>query len=253
MHMRTTLRYILLCALRDRLFLGLVVGVLVAGLFAVFMGAAAFLENAEMTLTIAASVSRAILMVGMIVFVCFQVRSHFDTKELDVLLTRPVTRESVVCAYMIGFGCVATLACVPAIMLLACMGPLSKEGFALWAMSLVAEGWVVVAMALFASMVLRSAVLSVLATLGMYVLARMMVLFLMSSEHVVGGVGVWVGAKALQVVSVVMPRLDLFAKSRWLVYGVDAPDAWALVCVQWVICVGALLLATMIDFRKKQF
>jgi ABC-type transport system involved in multi-copper enzyme maturation permease subunit len=253
MHLTTNIRYIMLCALRDRLFVGLIAGVLLAGFLASFFGSAAFLENKEMVLTLAASVSRFIIVIGTIVFICFQVRSHFDNKELDVMMTRPVTRDAVVISYLLGFACVATLVCLPIILMLAVIKPISWSGFALWSVSMVFESWIVVAISLFCAMVLRSAVLSVLSALGFYVLARMMILFVMSSQYMGGTLQLWLGKKILELISVMMPRLDFFAKSEWLIYGIKADNAWQLVGIQLLICVPLLMLATMIDFRKKQF
>ncbi len=253
MHLSTNIRYILLCALRDRLFVGLIAGIMLACLVATFFGNAAFLENKEMMLTIAASVSRFIIVVGTIVFICFQVRSHFDNKELDVMLTRPVTRDAVVLSYMLGFGFVATLLCIPIIIIIALIEPMNWHGFALWAISLIFESWIVVAISLFCAMVLKSAVLSVMSALGFYVLARMMILFIMSSQYLGGGIGIMLGKKILNVIAVIMPRLDFFAKSEWLIYGIKTTDAWQWVFLQLFICVPLLLLATTVDFRKKQF
>lgn len=253
MHLSTNIRYIMLCALRDRLFVGLIVGVMLACLLGGFFGSAAFLENKEMVLTLAASVSRCIIVIGTIVFICFQVRSHFDNKELDVMLTRPLTRDAVVISYLLGFGCVATFVCMPIILIIAIMEPMSWKGFALWAVSLVFESWIVVAISLFCAMVLRSAVISVLAALGFYVLARMMILFIMSAQYLGGTLMLSVGKQLLTTISILMPRLDFFAKSEWLIYGVKTTEAWQLVGLQLFICVPVLLLATILDFRKKQF
>lgn len=253
MHLTTNIRYILLCALRDRLFVGLVAGEIIACLLATFFGNAAFLENKEMMLTLAASVSRMVIVIGTIVFICFQVRSHFDNKELDVMLTRPVTREAVVLSYLIGFSLVATLVCVPIILVVAAMVPMSWPGFALWAVSLILESWIVVAISLFCAMVLKSAVLSVLSALGFYILARMMILFVMSAQFLSGSLEVFLGKKVLHTIAIMMPRLDFFAKSEWLIYGIKSVDAWKWMLLQVAICIPILLLATTADFKKKQF
>lgn len=249
----TTIRYIILCAIRDKLFIGLIAAILLAAFLGSFMGSAAFLENKEMSLVMTASVARLIVVIGTVVFICFQLRSHFDNKEMDVLLTRPLTRETVVIAYWLGFAAVASIALIPLFVVVAFIGPLSWQGFGLWALSLLAEIWIVAALALFAAMVLKSAAISVMATLGMYVMGRMMILFVMSAEKPAGDLDVLIGGHVLKAISVIMPRLDLFAKSEWLVYGVAKfQDAW-LITLQLGIWVPLLLLATLLDFRKKQF
>src|SRR5471030_2906314 len=107
--MLTNIRYILITALRDWLFIGLLACVLCAAAISATLGNTAFLETQEMTITFAAGSARVILMVGLIVFVCFHIRSAFDTKEIDVIMSRPISRSNLVIAYWLGFAFVALL------------------------------------------------------------------------------------------------------------------------------------------------
>src|SRR5271155_3737620 len=101
--MLTNIRYILITALRDWLFIGLLAGILLATAVSATLGSTAFIEEKEMTVTFAAGAARLILMVGMIVFVCFHIRNAFDTKEIDVILSRPISRSNLVISYWLGF------------------------------------------------------------------------------------------------------------------------------------------------------
>jgi hypothetical protein len=69
--MLTNIRYVLLTALRDWLFIGLFIGVLVATWISAVLGGTAFLEEQEMTITFASGAARVILMIGLIVFRLF--------------------------------------------------------------------------------------------------------------------------------------------------------------------------------------
>jgi ABC-type transport system involved in multi-copper enzyme maturation permease subunit len=105
--MLTNIRYILLTALRDWLFTGLFAAILIATAISATMGSTAFIEEKEMTLAFASQSARLILMTGLIVFVCFHIRNAFDTKEIDVILSRPISRANLVIAYFLGFTVVA--------------------------------------------------------------------------------------------------------------------------------------------------
>jgi hypothetical protein len=252
--MLTNIRYILITALRDWLFIGLLIVMLAATAISGVLGSTAFLENQEMTVTFAAASSRLILMIGLIVFVCFHIRHAFDTKEIDVILSRPISRSNLVLAYWLGFAFVGLLLTLPVIAIVALIGVGSWEGFAGWAVSLILETALVVGLALFSAFTLRSAVTSVIACMGFYVLSRMMAFFIITAHS-----GWATGSKlavlkyALIAISTLVPRLDFFAKTQWLVYGFDSSQDWLVVLAQAAIFVPLLLLASIADFRRKQF
>lgn len=253
--MLTNIRYILLTALRDWLFIGLFAGIVLATMISATLGSTAFIEKQEMTLSFASGSSRLILMVGLIVFVCFHIRNAFDTKEIDVIMSRPISRSNLVIAYWLGFAFVAFLLVVPIIAIIGLMGVLNWPGFIGWGSSLLLESFLVVALALFSAFTLKSAVTSVMATMGFYVLSRMMAFFVATSQSgMVGGEFKYTLLRyALSAISTVVPRLDLFAKSEWLVYGFNSSQEWVVFTVQVVIFVPLLVLAAIADFRRKQF
>lgn len=252
--MLTNIRYILITALRDWLFIGLMIGVLFATAISASLGGTAFIEEREMTITFASGSSRIILMVGLIVFVCFHIRNAFDTKEIDVILSRPISRSNLVVAYWLGFSFVAFLLTVPVVAIIGLIGVNSMSGFAGWGVSLFLEGSLVVALALFSAFTMRSAVTSVLACMGFYVLSRMMIFFVMTAESGMVHGGKYMLLKyILSTIGTVVPRLDFFSKSEWLVYGFDASRDWYVFLAQTAIFVPLLLLASIADFRRKQF
>lgn len=253
--MLTNIRYILITALRDWLFIGLMASIIFATAISATLGSTAFIEQREMTLTFAAGSSRLILMVGLIVFVCFHIRSAFDTKEIDVILSRPISRSNLVIAYWLGFAFVALLLTVPIVGIIGLIGVVNTSGYAAWALSLLLESFLVVALALFSAFTLRSAVTSVLATMGFYVLSRMMAFFIVTSQSgMVSTDFKYIILKyALQGISTMVPRLDMFAKSEWLVYGYNSTQDWVVFVVQVAVFVPLLVLASIADFRRKQF
>ena len=254
--MFTNVRYILLTALRDWLFAALMIGVLACAMIAHLLGGTALIETQEMTLSYTAASTRIVVMVGLIVFTCFHVRNAFDTKEIDVFLSRPITRASLVFSYWLGFSSVAVLLVIPSIALIAVQGLLSKEGFAFWSLSLLIECWLVVALALFASFTLRSAVTSVMVSMGFYVLARMMGFFIATTNSAFLFDKHWINViltGSLKLVSIIMPRLDWFAKSEWLIYGLKHANELELFTLQSLAFIPLLILATIADFKRKQF
>lgn len=252
--MTTNIRYILLTAMRDWLFWVLLTGVLCAASIAGLLGGTAFLEAQEMTITYAAGSARVMLMLGMIVFVCFHVRSAFETKEIDVILSRPISRGNLVVAYWLGFMLVAFILLLPIVAIIGLIGAPSAKGFAFWSLSLLMEAGIVVSLALFSAFALRSAVTSVLGCMGLYVVSRMMVFFVMTAENPMFNNFRYVWLRfLLEGISSLVPRLDFFGHSEWLVYGLRTGMEWHLFVLQAAIFVPLLLVASILDFKRKQF
>lgn len=254
--MFTSVRYILLCAMRDKLFVGLIAGIVICTLISAMLGSTAFLEEHEMTLDYAGASARIVLTVGFITFCCFHVRSAFDTREIEVMLSRPISRPKLVIAYWLGFASISVIHVLTVTAVLCILNPISLKGFAVWVVSLLLETWFVVAMALFASLALRSAVSSVMACLGFYVLARMMAFFVMASDGLSYHKGEYLlqfGSYVLKAISAIVPRLDFFAKTEWLVYGLTSNAEWQHFALQTAVFVPLLIGAAIIDFNRKQF
>lgn len=257
--MRTTLLYILLTALRDRLFAGLFLAVLLSAMLSYFLGSTALIEQQAMALSFASAATRIILDMGLIIFTCFHLRRGFEHKEIDVMLSRPISRVEFVLAYWMGLALVAAILVIPSILLIGAMGGFHSNGFVFWGTSLLVEAWLMVAMALFIGLILRSAVSAVIACFGFYALARMMAFFvLMAANHATLFHEAWLNAlsrNAVSTISMLLPRLDLFAKSEWLVYGLPQADGqghW-LFLAQGAVYIAFLLAASIFDFRRKQF
>lgn len=254
--MKTNIRYILLTALRDWLFAGLLLGVGLAVMVSAAMGDMAMVEPEQLRMVYSAAASRLVLVVGIIVFVCFHVRSAFDTKEIDVFLSRPISRPNLVISYWLGFSVAAALLVVPTIAIIWWVGSMNEAGFGIWAGTLALEIFLVVAIALFCSFTLKSAVSSVMASLGVYVLSRMMGFFIATTQSALvfrssemKEASRWL----MEHLAIIVPRLDFFAKTNWLVYGAeDMAELWRP-AIQAAIFIPLLLAATIVDFRRKQF
>jgi hypothetical protein len=252
--MLTNIRYILITALRDWLFIGLLIGVVCAVGISAILGGTAFLEEREMTVTFASGSARVMLMIGLIVFVCFHIRHAFDTKEIDVILSRPISRANLIFAYWLGFALVSFMLTVPVAAIVTILAGGNWSGCFGWGVSLFMEACLVVALALFSAFTLRSAVAAVLACMGFYVLSRMMAFFVLTAQG-----GLLRGPEyaffyyTLSTIATLVPRLDLYGKSEWLIYGFNTGREWMVFVTQTFIFIPLLLFASIADFRRKQF
>ncbi|MEZ5692125.1 MAG: hypothetical protein R3D71_10760 [Rickettsiales bacterium] len=252
--MYTNIRYILITALRDWLFVGLMLGVLIASSISVVLGGTAFIEEQEMTLSYASASSRVVLMVGIIVFVCFHIRHSFDNKEIDVILSKPISRNNLIVSYLLGFSLVGLLLTLPVIAIIFLIGINDWTGFMVWSASFILEMIMIVSFSLFAAFTMRSAVTSVLACMGFYVISRMMAFFVMTADNPMFNDTKYILIKwVLKIIAIITPRLDFYSKSEWLVYGINDAMDWQLYLLQSLIFIPLLVTATIIDFRHRQF
>ncbi|MEI7670117.1 MAG: hypothetical protein WCJ33_08550, partial [Pseudomonadota bacterium] len=200
--------------------------------------------------------ARIMIIMGLIIFACFHVRSTFDNHEIDVFLSRPITRKNLVISYWAGFANVAFLHASATIILLALQGVMNWEGFFVWSLSLLLECWLAVAIALFASFTLRSAVSSVLVSIGIYTMARMVAFFVATSQSGASFEISWVNVLlryGIKAASILVPRLDLFSNSDWLISGVKNVTDLKLFVLQAAIFIPLLICATIADFKRKEF
>lgn len=254
--MKTIIRYTLITALRDWLFLGLVLLVAAAYGLSVFTGSTALVEQSEMSIAYFAGSSRIVLMIGLIVFVCFHVRRLFDNREIESMLSKPISRSTFIISYWLGFVILAVIATIPIVVIMETVYTPNHLGLLYWVASLILELSIVIAFALVAALMLGSAVSSVMASFSFYFISRLMGFFvaaLAQPSNLTSGIAGPFMGHVLKAISTIIPRLDLYAKSSWLIYGIEGQkDLW-IFQVQSIVFIGLLLAMAIFDFKRKEF
>lgn len=247
-----TVRFVILVAIRDRLFISIFS--LLAALLAIsaYVGGTALFEAPETAIAIAAGSTRIALVLGLAIFVALSIERLYETREIELILSRALSRPSLVAALALGFFAVALVVAIPICLLLTLLAP-SVIGSLVWSLSLFGEAMVVLMFAIFAGMAMERAVPTLFATFAFYCLCRLMSLFLGIAVS-----GTQAGANAvanpvIEGIGFLVPRLDLFAQSQWLVYGVRFDGALGLIAAQAGIYVVLLLFATSFDLLAKDF
>ncbi len=255
--MKAIIRYTFLTAIRDRLFVGIFISALLGMSVAGFLGGLALVEEHQMMLSYAGAVSRIVIVVGMILFVCFHVRRSFDTREIEVMLSRPISRTSFILSYWLAFVVVTLAMIIPVGLVFLGMVNPSLEGFLYWLLSLFLESSIICAFAMIAALILRSAVTAIIATFAFYIMGRMMAFLtfmLQFPSTLPKGTRVmeWLEI-LLQFIATLFPRLDMFGKSTWLVYGMEQSADIKNVLLQAAVYIPFALAVAVFDFRRKQF
>lgn len=247
-------RYVLTAAIRDRFVIALLLGLIVSTSLSVFFASSSVTEQDQFTLVFTGGGLRVLGATGLVLFTVFFVRRCFEARDIEFLLARPISRTQLILSYSMAFSLMAlTLGLVQGMCLYAIGQQYFGIGGMMWTASLIVENIIIVNVAFFFALVLSSAVSGAMATLGFYVLARMMGQILGIID--VGSAGGYKTLKLImQVISSVIPRLDLMGQSSWLLYGPPEQGGdWSFIVVQLISFVFLITIASLIDFLRREF
>ena len=147
------------------------IAIILAAAVSAGLGSAAIVEQTEMALVFAGASIRLVVVLGLVIFVLFNLARLFASGVVALMMSRPLTRTRFVVAVWAGYGCVALVLLIPAWVAIWLVGPPALDGFLLWGLSLVLEASLMVAVALFFGLALASPVSAAVVVLGFYVLA----------------------------------------------------------------------------------
>ena len=247
--------YVLKAAIRDRLIIAMLVLIALTTSMSLFMASSAITEQDQFLAVYSSGSLRVLGILGLVIFTAFFVRRSFDAKDVEFLLSRPISRTSFILSHAVAFSILATLIAAASTLALLITSPdLAGNALLLWAVSIVVEAIIMVNMAFFFAMFLSSAATAVLAVLAFYVLSRMMGQILGILESGTAG-SIMEGVQiAMNMVSTLTPRLDLMGQTTWLVYGVEgSPVGLAFILIQGAVFLSVVLVAALIDLILRQF
>jgi hypothetical protein len=249
--MKPIILHTLFSAKRDKLLIGLIAGVLISMFISAFLGSIALTESAEMRIVYSAMSTRLLMMVGVMIFISFHVRRLYENREMDVFLSRIKSRSSLVFAFFWSFVTVMIIGIVIACVALTILSPSRFLNIMGWGVTLLLEGYIVIAFSLFFSLSMNSATVSLLSVFGAYFVSRIIGSFV-AYIHITANHSLYsILEGLLKVVSVLIPRLDLYGKTSFALYG-NFENITIMIC-QSLVYTGLLLWATNHDFKKREF
>lgn len=253
--MTPILKYILLNGIRDRLYLGLFITLIVTFSLSIFLGNTALVEQQQMTNAYIAGSSRFILAIGMILFVCLSVNRAFENKEVEFIISKSISREQFILGYLLGFFCSALLIFIPLVTIIYFIAKPNSFGLLIWSISLILELLIVISFSVLSSLMLKNPFSAIMASFGFYIISRLMGVFVIAINLPQDLTQVKNSTldSILKVLSVFFPRLDLFSQSSWLSYGVLENANLKIIFIQAAIYIPLMIFMSFHDFRKKQF
>lgn len=248
------IQYVLLGAVRDKLVQSMFAVLAVCVSLSIFFGSSSLIEKQHFTVVFASGALRLSSILGLILFVVFFIRRSFENKDVEFILSRPVSRLQLISAYSVSFSIIGLfLGLICGFLVIALAPDLLSQGHYLWILSICAENIIMVNVALFFAMVLTSSAAGAMAAFGFYILARMMGQILGIIDANLAGKNIELLEYLMQGISVFMPRLDLLGQTSWLIYEMDGTIGAGFIILQSVVFIALILSACLIDISRRQF
>ena len=249
----TIARFVVIEAVRNRLFGLMFIGVV--GMFALgeFAGGLALTETAQVQGSLVAFSMRLAAVFILSLFVITGVVREFNEKFIEMILALPAPRyvyyTGKLCGYLMLALIIASVAGLP---LLLYAGP---GQVLLWSFSLFCELAIITALCLFFLFTLGQVTAALSAVAAFYLLARSVGSMQLISHSMIletGAISQEIMRTVINVIAVLLPDLDVFTQTGWLVYGGGIHDLAAIVA-QTVIYVGLLSAAALFDLYRRNF
>jgi ABC-type transport system involved in multi-copper enzyme maturation permease subunit len=246
----TIARYTFLEAIKNRLFILVLLGLAGVFVFGQFTGELAVTETREVQ---AAMAGFAVIFVVSL-FVITSVIREFNDKTVDMILSLPLPRHVYYLGKLSGFFLFAIVVAV-----LAGVSLLLYSGFAqvaIWTFSLLCELLIMIALCLLFLFTLGNIVTACTAAVAFYVLARSIATLQLIGKSPVLETAAFSQKfinSVLDLIALVLPALDKFTRTEWLEYGNGDITQLGFICAQTVVYVLLLSAAALFDLYRKNF
>lgn len=249
----TITRYTFLEALRNRLFVLTLIGLLCLFGIAEFTGELAITETRQIQAVLVAGMLRWFLVITCSLFVITSLVREMNDKGFEMIMSLPMSRSSYYFGKYCGFmllGLVIMLLAAPLLLLYSS----SAMDLAGWLLSLFCELAIVTAVSMLCQFTFSNITVAFMATLSFYLLARAMTAIqLLSASPILesNDISQRFMNGLVDALAWLLPDLDAFTRSDWLIYG-RQEDSLGFVIIQTVIYLVLLFAAGLFDLYRKE-
>jgi ABC-type transport system involved in multi-copper enzyme maturation permease subunit len=247
-------RYTALEAVRTR-YIWLVLALVAAGAtIAAFVGDLAITETIQTQTAITAAILRLAAVVLVALFIITSVHRDFSDKSVELMLSLPLPRSGYYLGKLGGYILVTVLTAVPLSSLLIYMAPGAAS--LAWGLSLQLELVLVCAISLLFAFAFSQVTAAVCATLLFYLLGRSIAAIQLMAHGPLADhsqLSQRLMSRVVDALSYLLPDLDAFSRSSWLLYGGDSSSLLTPVIVQTVLYVVLVSAIALFDLSRKNF
>lgn len=225
---------------------------------AILLGASLFVRELAVTETLRfqtgfyAAAARLCAVFMSSLYVLASISREFNDKGLEVLLALDVPRSHYICGKLAGFMLTACAIAVLLSLPLWVLAPASAAG--MWMVSLTVELALIAALSLFCIVTFSQLLPAAGFVAAFYLLARSVTAMRLMSANPVAGqdtLSHQVTRELVDGLGYLMPALDRWTDTAWLVNAAPDPSALLAIIAQGVIYIGLLAAATLFDFYRR--
>lgn len=238
-------------AVRARLIRLLLLVLLAAFAGSLFLNEIAITDSQRIQTAFLAVSLRSASIFVLSLFIISSLAREFNEKGLELILSLDLPRASYVLGKQLGFMGIALLLASGVSMLLAAFAPPNQV--ILWGLSLLGELWIVAALSLFCLLTFSQIMPAMSLVLGFYLLARSMAAIQLIGHTPLGegGTASQFMVHAIDAIALLLPRLDTFTQTAWLVNDSGNWEQLGPIAVQTLIYLALLLAGGLFDLSRK--
>jgi ABC-type transport system involved in multi-copper enzyme maturation permease subunit len=250
----TIARFTLLEALRTRLPALVLIALALLVTASFFVEQLAIAEGARFQTGFYAASARFAAVFIAAFYVLASITREFNDKGLEIFLALDLPRSHYLLGKLAGFLGIAALlagaACVPLIW------STSLQALAQWGISLALELGIVIALATFCIITFNQLLPAASFVMGFYLLARTLTAIRLTSANPISGadsISHQVMNWLIEGLALVMPALDSWTQTAWLVNHRGAWTELGWIAAQGMLYIVLLVAAAMFDLYRKNF
>jgi ABC-type transport system involved in multi-copper enzyme maturation permease subunit len=239
-------------ALRNRLLWLVIIVIIAAFALSEFAGELAITESNEVQSSLLAATLRLFSVFVVSLFVITSMVREFNDKGFELVLSLPIARATYYFGKLIGFSVLAAVIAVLISLVLLLHAPVAQV--VLWGASLICELWIITALSLLCMFTFNQITPAFSAVMAFYILSRSVSAIQLIGQSPLlesGTLSQNVINKIVDGIAFILPSLDQFTLTGWLIYHTGQWNVLGPIFAQTVIYVGLLVSAGLFDLYRK--
>lgn len=249
---RTLAIYVIQEALLTRFFAVILILLLLGFGLTAFLGQVAIIERQGIQCSLLAAFLRLSAIYVMSLFVITSMVREFNGHMLFLWLSLPMRRSTYFLGKLVGF--ILVFSCVALIFSSALLVYAPYEQVILWGISLWCELLIVTCVSFFCVLTMHQMLQAFSTVVGFYIVARSIEAIQLMAQSPLNSSDLWQDKLIdglIQLLAMLLPNLERFTQTGWLVYHSGGFNDLLMVAGQTVIYVILLIMMSLFDLYRK--
>ena len=244
--------YVIIEALRTRFFAMILMLLFIGYALTLFIGEIALIESQATQSSLLGAFLRLSALYGVSLFVITSIVREFNDNSIYLLFSFPLKRSSYFFGKLCGFTGIALMTTL--IFSFALMSYAGYLQVLFWSLSLFCELLIITSLSFLSVLTFQQTIQSFSFLIGFYILARSMGTIQLMAQASLSHSSTWSDvliATLIKLLATLLPHLDRFTPSEWLVYSSNYFEALVEIMLQTIIYVLLLIAMSLFDLYRK--